>query len=524
MNALNHPSWIDFTLVENQTIVTHYESQDPKNALFFFQQLLLAVELYLRLRMNLGGEDEKLEILSLLPLRVAWSVAVAQIWLSKVIIEKSEDGDSELPFWVRILDTEPQKGKLIKLAHAMKWPNTKGVEIALERIGNEVMSARDTNTAVMSWLSGVVLPGASSSWLIMQSLIDCDRDAGKKLLGAVNTKVPNFGFQYRGASFWYWESIVGKVLSGAKGVSRTAGWVGPCHQTVDLERIQAVYVRQSKPAHCPKGVMNRRNVKSMAVRSDPLGPVDESYPVDEYDLVLPTTTSPDIVDTIRIQKLGFRPCTTPPPSHPLMPDGQEGPPVVTYDAAIIFAINGISWPIRLRYDVSFISAPPCALGPHVLFHDYKFLATRIDKLLHLQRWGPFDAAKAHPSPSSSSSSSSPSSFSSSPSYNNQSFGSTTTNTTTSTSPDQPNNETDNVIVIEAFGIEDNHVLGRSWCAHHGFSAIVADIRETCMACAIRQAYALCVSVVIVIDGNAGDYSHGHGRRRRRRRRKQCSTL
>ena len=37
---------------------------------------------------------------------------------------------------------------------------------------------------------------------------------------------------------------------------------------------------------------------------------------------------------------------------------------MTFDAEIIFAIKGESWPLELRYDVDFVSAMPCHEGPH----------------------------------------------------------------------------------------------------------------------------------------------------------------
>jgi hypothetical protein len=60
-----------------------------------------------------------------------------------------------------------------------------------------------------------------------------------------------------------------------------------------------------------------------------------------------------------------------------------------------------------------------------------------------------------------------------------------------------------VLVVEALGVSDNEVFARAWCAHHGHSAIVANVKETCMACAIREAYAACVSVVILTEGGKG---------------------
>lgn len=59
-----------------------------------------------------------------------------------------------------------------------------------------------------------------------------------------------------------------------------------------------------------------------------------------------------------------------------------------------------------------------------------------------------------------------------------------------------------VLVIEALGVSDNEVFARAWCASHGHSAVVANIKETCMACAIREAYAACVSVVILTEGGS----------------------
>jgi hypothetical protein len=60
-----------------------------------------------------------------------------------------------------------------------------------------------------------------------------------------------------------------------------------------------------------------------------------------------------------------------------------------------------------------------------------------------------------------------------------------------------------VLAIEALGVSDNEVFARAWCAHHGHSAIIANIKETCMSCAIREAYAACVSVVILTEGGVG---------------------
>ena len=79
---------------------------------------------------------------------------------------------------------------------------------------------------------------------------------------------------------------------------------------------------------------------------------------------------------------------------------------------------------------------------------------------------------------------------------------------TSTHPPPPDRSAasvlEEVLVIEALGVSDNEVFARAWCAHWGVSAIVANIKETCMACAIREAYAACVSVVILTECGKDD--------------------
>jgi len=56
------------------------------------------------------------------------------------------------------------------------------------------------------------------------------------------------------------------------------------------------------------------------------------------------------------------------------------------------------------------------------------------------------------------------------------------------------------LVIRAFGAADNDVFARAWCSYMGLSAVVAEGKETCVACAVRNAYAACIAVVIMIDG------------------------
>ena len=59
---------------------------------------------------------------------------------------------------------------------------------------------------------------------------------------------------------------------------------------------------------------------------------------------------------------------------------------------------------------------------------------------------------------------------------------------------------ESILAVEAYGVEDNEVLARAWASHVGFSAVVANGRETCMACAVRMAYAASVHMVVLGEG------------------------
>lgn len=118
----------------------------------------------------------------------------------------------------------------------------------------------------------------------------------------------------------------------------------------------------------------------------------------------------------------------------------------------------------------------------MLFYDFNYRAINIDGgLVDIKDWGRESGRISRPG----SSRSSPSKAS--------------TALTTSVTEDA-HMQVKKVLAIEALGVSDNEVFARAWCAHHGHSAIVANIKETCMACAIREAYAACISVVIFTEG------------------------
>ncbi|KAK8200056.1 uncharacterized protein BKA78DRAFT_245414 [Phyllosticta capitalensis] len=466
----NSHEWVDFSLPKNQVVAKFFDSKDPSRKHKFFHQLLLSMELYLRVHHEAHEEEAKEQLYRALPPKVIWDLAVAQKWCNNMHITKLKPSSKESHFGFELQNKKRQKEALRRFAQLLKWPGLDEVNHILDEKDRNEMVVEERSADAMTWFTGVVLPGPTLPWLLMNSLIDCDRDTGPSLKYLTHV-VPASGFQYKSVTYWSYRSIVGKVLGASRGVSQVAGWIGPCNFSPDLKRIECVKVKQSSP---PEFKLFKLDVVTMKERTEPLGPADLQYPVDDFELVMPELE--EVTNDIRVQKLSF----TPVKDQSMSRQGEGAP--LWWDAAIIFACGGESRSLRLRYDVDFVAAYPCHQGPHVLFYDYSYRAVRVDDgLLDIVEWGrrPTRASTGHGSGSSSRDSS---------------------KTTLVTQTEPANTYLECVLVVEALGVSDNEVLARAWCAHNGHSAIVANIQKTCMACAIREAYAACIGIVILTEG------------------------
>ncbi|KAI4654779.1 uncharacterized protein J4E88_002790 [Alternaria novae-zelandiae] len=471
ITVLSNPKWVDFSHPKNQVVAKWFDSPDPQRKQDFFHQLLLSVELYLRIHSKHHTDKSKRKLILQLPAIITWDLAVAQRWLENMEITKTRTSSTQSTFSFDLRSKSRQIEALRLFAATLKWPNMDEVEYVLDEQDLKEKALEDRSADAMSWFSGIILPGRTLPWLIMNSLIDCDRDTGDALKYLTHVH-PASGFQYRANTYWSSQSIVGKVLGAARGVKQIAGWIGPCIYTPDLKRTECVKVRQHES---PDPMLVSIDVESMDQRSNPLGAPDDMYPVDDYEVPMPDTE--DVTDLIRMEKLRFIPVKE-------RPEGTRhaaGPPIL-FDAGISFACGGESWVMKLRYNVDFINAFPCHQGPHVLFYDFSYKAIKIDDgLVDIHDWG--TQSGRIPRPTSSKSSPGKKAL-----------------TLMNEKQKSAHEQVTNVLVIEALGVSDNEVFARAWCAHHGHSAIVANIKETCMACAIREAYAACVAVVILTEG------------------------
>lgn len=353
ITVLSNPKWVDFSHPKNQVVAKWFDSPDPQRKQDFFHQLLLSVELYLRIHSKHHTDKSKRKLILQLPAIITWDLAVAQRWLENMEITKTRTSSTQSTFSFDLRSKSRQIEALRLFAATLKWPNMDEVEYVLDEQDLKEKALEDRSADAMSWFSGIILPGRTLPWLIMNSLIDCDRDTGDALKYLTHVH-PASGFQYRANTYWSSQSIVGKVLGAARGVKQIAGWIGPCIYTPDLKRTECVKVRQHES---PDPMLVSIDVESMDQRSNPLGAPDDMYPVDDYEVPMPDTE--DVTDLIRMEKLRFIPVKE-------RPEGTRhaaGPPIL-FDAGISFACGGESWVMKLRYNVDFINAFPCHQGPH----------------------------------------------------------------------------------------------------------------------------------------------------------------
>ncbi|KAL8810758.1 MAG: hypothetical protein Q9200_002329 [Gallowayella weberi] len=369
---LSSEVWFDFSKPEKQFVAKYFAIRPwDISAEVFFHQILIGAELGRRIRaLAADGDDGTEELMSILPRKVAWSVALSSKFLQNLTLERVDGvfASLEESFTLVSYNKSVQLSKVLDFGHTLKWPSIDFVQAKI-RAENESEGIQGP-WSVPSWtfLSGAVLPGPISSWMLMSCLIDC-YPAHRIVLAGLAEMHPQSGIQYLGFTYWYWESIAGKVLGAMQGSKSVAGWIGPCMPTSDPESLQYIRINHKHP----RDRIEDQNLHPMIARSSPLGPAKARYPVGEFAFVLPDHSS--IIGIVRVEKLAMN---NPTPCNSRFSD--------EYQAAVQFTINNTPCSMRLQYNVSFVAAAGCWAGPHVLHRSYAYKAIRIDELINITEW------------------------------------------------------------------------------------------------------------------------------------------
>lgn len=87
IDVLARREWVDFSDIENQIVPDFFFRDDNAGNNRFFQQLLLSIELFLRMNSR-GPLNHTVKSRPSLPVKVRYDLVLAQRWLENVEIER----------------------------------------------------------------------------------------------------------------------------------------------------------------------------------------------------------------------------------------------------------------------------------------------------------------------------------------------------------------------------------------------------------------------------------------------------
>jgi hypothetical protein len=368
-----------------------------------------------------------------------------------------------------------------------------------------------------SWLTGLVLPGEATNHFLMSTLLENDPEAMKTL--GVNASLRQ-GFVYKGRSFWSKASIVARILTALPGSAEIMGWasipiIPENMQGVPLKDGWVNFDIKEPPARSHPRIHDGEKVSQesgvLALTGDgKRSAVEFSLPVDE--------PKPSVQPAINLISFSVRPH----PDKDTTDFHCDGIADLSFQVADIPA----ALHMPLSYDVYFLSAYPCrpplghiarshAITPqtpsamqfkkqihhehlpsHPLHWTHKFVHKSIVDLLKEPDTPP-PAFPALPlkaeggadhvltaAPRATSISSAPAVGMAGVVIHRPGLSGGV--------------EDYEVWVIDARGERGREILVRAWCARWGRHAVVSRAGRTCVGCAVREARAVGVGVVIRI--------------------------
>ncbi|KAF3905177.1 hypothetical protein AA313_de0205491 [Arthrobotrys entomopaga] len=405
--------------------------------------------------------------------------------------------------------------------------------------GKHTSSAIVQNMGQGGWLSrtfttGLILPGEGISHLLMGCLLENDTlalneigEQGSMYGGIIRKSLEPTGGT---ASWWSVNNVVGKVLA-TETSQGTAGWVGRCvgtysvaessYQDVTILSAVAAKLIRSTNSHSPPSLQKIGGrciepigwVDVMAVspkssyevprlsvpdsieqESGILGPLKLSnYQITARDIQYPESP---ISEAVGVQLLGLRFWDHERSATTSLPEREQGyetskedsdHTIPCYRVEVVFQISGIDLVtghifdhvehdtvgILLKHDVSFITSYPCSQRDGL--RDRSKFEAMLSKFN-------FPVTSAHPIHSS---------------YRYKIVNATVL---ASHCPSQQSKSTNGEYFVTIINAKDNgeslYVYTKAWCAKWGVDALITRPDRTCLSCAIREAYAIGVDVII----------------------------
>lgn len=355
-------------------------------------------------------------------------------------------------------------------------------QVELRAAGHETLGGPLTHT----WLSGLIIPGYLACDLLMCALLETDT-AQKTVEKLGNMAFPRTGFVLGGRSWWSKLCVVGMVLSGAEGARECMGWIGlpdgltPIdHETSQIldDGWKLVIAKESPKLRSGERILDG---DELAKESSPLGVGKGHVRASEFGML--TDQSFDgmektIISELRLVLKGEG------AHNDQGCEAMVSAQIVRDDAGEAYGRTVL---LPLRYNVRFVSGHPCRpphghatqqggtgrsgpreeqrlkhkhlehLPAHPLHKSFKHSERTISEILDL---GPDDELML---------------------------------------PDPTDKEGSPVWVVDTRGCRERETLARAWCASVGRHAIISRVAKSCLSCAVREARALEIGVVLRVD-------------------------
>ncbi|KAK6001140.1 hypothetical protein QM012_003223 [Aureobasidium pullulans] len=333
-----------------------------------------------------------------------------------------------------------------------------------------------------SWLTGFVLPGESTSHLLISTLLENSPAAVAALGDAANLYQ---GFIYKSRSYWSKSCVVGRVIAAANGAADCMGWIScssaPVNQQDGWVNLE---VKDLPGSIAPPNTNLAADSAFVPGEKTSVTDVEFTWPVDGFAVLgnearylgfslLPTGTSFELSAA---------------PSNDLSDDsGTHLAPVPTAVACLEFGTKRSSRPAKvtlpLLYDVHFISATPCF--PNISRPSSPVAKTSSTK----------SRSRSNTEGLSNKELPSPPTHPLHCSYAVEVIPAATILADDFTDTVHLGNET---VVLDCRGTGELQLLARAWCAKVGENAVVGRVGKTCLGCCVREASGLGVKVVVRI--------------------------
>lgn len=362
-------------------------------------------------------------------------------------------------------------------------------------------------------LSGLIFPGETISGLLMATVLENDPDA-MEALGPIANMYG--GFVYKGNSWWSASTVVGRVLSCLEGSVMSAGWVSAPFtpkDTLGMPFSDGWFEIESRDDPKTNEIPRIHQGSRVFLDSSPLGtegdmiPQSFSMPLDDPNVAY-----------LQEMQISFEKLTltgtggTSDPKTALFPRNSSASATYTITRSSDSSTVG---KFPLLYNVNFISAytclPPLGRAKHfrpapttektrryyrtLLENRFTDELSQTDLLALRKSRYRRSRLPGHPLHTAS--------------YPHSSIPLISLSTMTALPPSpgsearkgdpwpyRKKNQKKHTYILDARGSKGKESFARAWCAAVGAHAVVGRVGRTCVACCIREARAVDVSVVI----------------------------